>query len=344
MSNEILKTYLNAFADIQGMNPLRRVLKETELPSGRSWEEIEEALKPVAQQAIEPLRDLYEELRLFGRKHVYLLGNDSDLHKALLDVNSSVPQSEFSKSYPLPVSTNEKISLPVLSHIADLGDFRHFVFNSHREVVRREDLDSKWIKEDAPEDIRQAREIHVVHRKFEQAFDVIAVPKDLSRSIEIRVDLFNYNTDPRYEEILFNLRYKMRELAGATKVIDLVNLFPAIEKIYDDNKEGRISELAFMCPSSARRREVLMMKKADDDLREEVYHVAGKGAVGTIQIYRLAVDWWADDQNNQLHDAHLLLPGTLKMLNSTELYEARVPRMVRRREYEWIISRLHRHV
>lgn len=126
-----------------------------------------------------------------------------------------------------------------------------------------------------------------------------------------------------------------------------INLAPAMLPIYQAKREGRIVELSFMCPTAARRREV-MTAKGGEDLRNETYHKSGIRAIGgNIQIFRTAVEWYADDDNEPLTDARLLLPGTIGLLNPDNpsvLYEARIPHITGRLEYDFMLKRLSHYV
>ena len=75
----------------------------------------------------------------------------------------------------------------------------------------------------------------------------------------------------------------------------------------------------------------------DDGVRHELIG-------GALEIYRMAIEWSADDDNEPLDNAHVVFAGGLAILKGEPLFEVRVPHMAGRREHEFILTRLKEYV
>jgi hypothetical protein len=338
---------LDALQHLSAYRHLQTYLRANAMNSGVSWSDLRAAVRAAWSPVVEDdLLALVEELRLHGRKHVFLYRPSTEGLAALRDLAPQVDDT-FSV-FPLLTPDLDPTSHR-LTAVRQTETHRLLVFCSHRIVRHEEPLDRQYLAEDAPEEIVNADEIKYIRRKREEAVEVVAIPLDDSGVVQIRVDLFRNSAEPSHADAAKAVRRELRRLLGlaadALAFVSPVNLAPAMESIYSDDDEGRVYELAFQCSTDARRREV--MQKHDEDLRDESYHVAGMAAVGeAIDIYRLGVHWVADDVGNQLKDAFLQLPGSLALLKAEApaLYEARVPRTVREREYNYMMARLAEHV
>jgi len=332
---------INHLQDIQAWKPLRRLLKEKELPTGGSWSDLRSALAATGKDTVDILVQLYEQLRLCGRKHVYFFMMPDPDRENMLRADVQVEQSPFVAVYPFPAEGDEFLG-PRLTKIIEDDKAKYFVFCSHRRLDAQIPLEVKYLRDDAPESIRSSR-IRIFQRQRKQACDIVVVPKQAGSFIEIRIDNFDCSTEPKYTEALFQLKLAVNKLFG-DKTFNVhatpVNLQPVMDAIYSDPDEGKITELEFISPSGSYKKESLRMKNPEDDLRVEAFHLAGKTAVKTIGIFRLGVIWYQDDGGKELEAAELLLPGTVRTLDDHLLYEARITHMTTQSDYAWIIRRM----
>ena len=352
--NEIIETLRR----LAGYRHLQSYLRERGLGSGTSWDDLRAAVGAAWDDEVQAdLSLLVEDLRLHGRNHVFLYKASTAGLAALRDLELPA-ESPFSE-FPLLTPDIEPQRRHHLTAVKETETHKLYVFCSHRIVRNEEVLDKAFLDQDAPEEVLNAEEIKYVSREPVEAVDVVAVPLDDDGLVEIRIDLMHKATDPTYKDVGTALRREMVSALGIATGTEAfgspVDLAPAMAVIYsagggeDDDgggaNGGRIYEMAFQCGTDVRRREV--MQRYDEDLRDEDYHVAGMEAIGeAIEIYRLGVHWQRDDHGDELHDAFLLLPGTLALLKieSPALYEVRVPRSVRHREYRFMMDKLAAHV
>lgn len=349
MESRMPSPTFNALRSMGAINPVRRALRNADLPTARSWSDLEAKLREVWSDEVDgALAEVLGELRLHGRKHIFLHDLNDETRGALLACAPSADQ-RYASVFPIEpaIPKDEAPKLPVLAKIIDEPGRRLFIMTSSREVRREEELEARFLAEDAPEEIRHADEITYVVKMREFAVDVVVVPREHGL-LEVRVDLFHHATDPSQTDthgaLIHMVHGFARDTGLATPEIGIRDLKSAITSMYNDDTEGRVVELAFTCPTDARRREVLHAKGAAD-LRTESFHAAGVLAInGNIDIYRIAVDWNTDAAGELLHDARLLLPGTLGLLRpASVLNEARIPRLVGRLEYEHMLARLLEH-
>lgn len=80
-----------------------------------------------------------------------------------------------------------------------------------------------------------------------------------------------------------------------------IDLFDAVQRIYEDSKAGRIAELHFECGSGATRIERLRRRGRELDLRKEAYHRAGVNA-DDIDPYYVATAWPHDAPDDEEDD------------------------------------------
>lgn len=331
---------LSSMQEIQAWVPLRRLLKDKSLPTGGSWEDIRAALTGAEASTIDLLVELYTELRIYGRKHVYLFSIPEDVRQVLLTQTPPTPESNFASDFPFPAKADGFVG-PTLTRIMDSEDERCLIFCSHRWIDTQYPLEAKYLKDDVPEAIRSSR-IKVMHRARQQAYDVVVVPKTPDTLVEIRIDNFDCVTEPKFPESLYQIRSVFNDLYNNKIYASMVpvNIHKAMDAIYSDPTEGKITEIEFMSPSGSYKKESLRMKREDDDLRVEAFHRAGKNAVGTIGIFRLGVTWTTDTDGTELLGASLLLPGTIRTLEDPVLFEARIPLVASAKAYRRILSRL----
>jgi len=325
---------------------------EREIPVGRSWDDqIKSLAKHWSDELEAQLIELYEELRLYGRKHIFLHKRATGLAKLVDALKGLSPSAAAGKQFPFPPKDGDGVvgGTPKLVAVREYDEKLLFVFFSMRRLRHEIPFNHAWLKQDTPEHVRNS-EILVTEEVREAAFDVVAVPMKKGL-IEVRVDHFNAVTEPRPDVALKNVLKAFAKLttdAGITEEIlgNPVNVAPAIAALYAAKKEGNVVQLKFMCSTQAKRSETMMAHKGQD-LRVEAYHKHGVKALGTpIQIYSIALEWFFDGDDEPLDNAHLLLPGTKSMIgdNARPLYEVRVPKLTGRLEHDFMLKRLSEYV
>lgn len=122
-----------------------------------------------------------------------------------------------------------------------------------------------------------------------QAMDIVWVPKKTG-PIEIRVDFPpGFPADSCVSAINY-IKTKFCDTFSIDFSDESIDVFSLIKKIYDDQNEGQVVELAFGTTTKSHKHEKMRGKNLC--LRRELYHQAGKRALKTdIEPHRLAIRW-----------------------------------------------------
>lgn len=332
---------VEALISLGAFNPVRR-LARAEGIAARSWDELRGKLQTHWSESLASnLVELYVDLSLHGRKVVHLYRLSTRDRGALLERFPNTASNAGSQSLILQHQGDR----PRLARITDTPSARVLIFTSVRKVKSEERIDPRLLK--LPEGLRIPDEVRFINYKDEPATDVVVISKTLSM-MEIRIHQSQENKMyPSAEEVrsdLLNEIYSSDWSFGRGAAIDV---FPAVSSIYDTPSEGRVTKLCFICSSSAKRRETLQLKDSEVDLRTEEYHKAGMAKIkrSSIEIFGLAVHWPKDEDGNDLHDARLEFPGSLRNLERKEpLYAISFPYMMGAVEYNFMMGRVRQHV
>lgn len=291
---------INAMRNRCSWPNLREALRKVNLPAGTGWAELgsvaddKQGNGPKLRQF---LWDYFQEHIIAGERYVQLYDLPDDTKTILLNTLRSAiaPNSEFSKSYPVPLSSTAMLAAPsdpTLVEVRHLGnDDYALVYCSVRSYDDRE----KYRYDQLPSQVKQTYkgidELITVRKVYFQAYDVAIVRPGLSR-IEICIDqpskgIGNFSTTVlRVFGALCNNIPALRKAYESQPY----NVFPAIAGIYFQKNEGTVRFLSFRTLTGSRKHEKMI--KSDDDLRSEKFHHAGAKAVDNkLKPYALTVDW-----------------------------------------------------
>ncbi|MBP0588701.1 hypothetical protein J8I87_03005 [Paraburkholderia sp. LEh10] len=267
------------------------------------------------------LQEFYMAQLLAGDRVVTFFEPHPDFKGRIYDLarKAVAPVSPVSKSFPsLIPEARVKSDVPGVPTFA--GSVKHpdgriaLFFLSGRYVEERD----KYKRDEVSAAVRDAfqdyDEFIAIKLRFKQCMDSIVVSPDCS--VQIRLDLPTL-TNMDYAEIcaktlLQHFHAHFSGPKGEPILGERQNLFRAIDKIYQKKGLGRVSELGFETPTDSVK--VEKMRDKTSDLREELYHKAGKAGLGglaEIVPYRLAVRF-----PSTVHGAmvELMLPGSFREL------------------------------
>lgn len=176
----------------------------------------------------------------------------------------------------------------------------------------------KYKRDEVAAAVREAFEDYdefiAIKLRFRQCMDSVIVHPD--GGVQMRLDLPSLTNVDYAEYCAQTLREKFHGdfpgPSGAPLLGDRRNLFKAIGSIYRKAGVGRVSELGFETPTDSVK--VEKMRNKTSDLREELYHKAGKvGLKNLAEIvpYRLSVRF---DPSFGKHPVELSLPGSFREL------------------------------
>jgi hypothetical protein len=249
-----------------------------------------------------------------------------------------------SKLYPCMI-TSDKIDSESaamdLVQVTKTDDGIGVVLSSIVSLKTREEIEFSSF--DNPELMREKYdEVIGVKIKKVQVLSIVWVPHHRS-TLEIRVDYPRGMTEVLahgfHSQIKQNFNNWTKVQLGSP-----VNLFPAVRRFYDDNKEGIVTEITFATTTAAIKNERMMRRTNQLDQRQELYHLKGKEGLGTeIALYRITVEW-AFVEDKIMYAPSLTLaasgPGGAGQGHDPIISGALIEGCIRTSDYETLIERL----
>ncbi len=302
MSLELL---LNSLRDRVPFPTMSAILKLSDLPVSRGAKNtVDRILKEVSEgkkdysSELEKLNDFYSDHLLICEKAVQLFPVDRERINKIIKLlkTHKIEKSDFRDSYPFPLSedklraTNSELSLV---KIVESDENLNLIFCSKRFFTERIEINTFDLSPATKKELDTYDELFGIKNYFRQFFDVVVLWKHKPH-IEVRVDVarnISFQDRKKYTlEIAGQFNNLIERLLGIPSVLKApVNFFPLIKKLYDKKGEGKVGELAFTTTQGSIKFE--RMRLGSVDLRDEIYHKAGKAAVKDIDPYRLAILW-----------------------------------------------------
>lgn len=214
------------------------------------------------------------------------------------------------------------------------------VYSSVLWVTTREEIAFNEFED--PTDMRKRyQEIVGLARRPVQMFHVVWMPHHRD-FLEIRVD----HPKGIQPEVVHGIHSTIKAMVNKWSVVTLdksVNLFPAVRPFYDDATEGTVTHMTFQTTTGGIKDEKMPRRRLDADQRKEPYHVAGKGAVDAIAIYKITVEW-GFREDNLIYQPSILLaasgPSGKGEGSNPIITGALIKDCVRAADYEFVIDRL----
>jgi len=330
----------------------RTILKSLALEPGQGWQR---TIKKFADDSLPELEgqllDKIEEHNLCGEKFTKIYEIEQEEHRLAQEwiAEQVVPESQFASAYPLtlpPDEIGEIGASPQLVSVVRNTDGVGAVFAQAIRLTTREIIELSDFVDD-PSDIEdQYDEIVGLKYRTVQLFSVAWVPHD-RHSIEIRTDI----PDGMSMDVAHAVQSQIRTKLNDSEIIQLgrpIDLFPLLEAIYEDGRDGIVVELGFSTTSASVKNE--KMRRAGLDLRTEPYHLAGKKGLGTpIEPFRLYVRW-----SIPMGDLRLLpelgLVGTARgrstvgQPGAVGISGAVIRNCMGRADFEHVVSRIRHHL
>ena len=354
-------------------SPARAIIATTSIHTSRGWTDtINAANRDSYSDAI--WKAAYKKLSNLARLHTYVGNkrvmffdlreqNDDDRARILKwaregathDLAGVVRERPF-EILDAPTSNEElepfKAPPPKLI-AADYSDEKLYLqFFSTRSYTFREPLDISQMTASQQQVFAEYEELIGVRTRSIPCFDT-AVIDTASELVEIRVDFQPGVTEDK--EISPSSRVIGELNRIGTKFIDqgvvgagLVNLHPAINPMYLDEKCGRVTALGFVATgkdSSSNNRGQLHRSRTRD-FRKDDFHVGGKLHVQRIDPYAIGITW---SQKDPKSDLELEIKGNARAIYSGKLgavTEAEIVGCLDLADYDFVtdqvLSRLNR--
>ncbi len=192
--------------------------------------------------------------------------------------------------------------------------FRYF---TSRSYIIREEIDLTQLDEDRRAALKRFDSVIGIKTEWMPCFDVVVV--DLAQDrIEIRVDAaMSGRNDAQSLAAARVLEHfnalVFREITLQPGGLGLINFYRAVSNFYGDSAAGRVSMLGFVATSTdtSSNNKGQILRKPDQDLRKDRFHVGGAKSVQSITPYTIGVTWEAPSKIQRIT---LELPGSVRLV------------------------------
>lgn len=313
-----LHMYLLAMEKRMSWTLGRAILHQADISAGHGWESTRKKLereKFTTDQMESVSENCFSHI-LCSDKAVTLIKCQAPKRQALAKALRAEITNDFSsrilKKF-LDSNISRAIYKPQLLAVEEKEDAVYAVYHSTRIQEVREQLDQSDFEDNqAKEIIGDFSEVVGIKRSLSRAFEVIVIPNDTKRDIELRMDLSGAPVDQSAKSRLLVENDLESKSPGFNE--GYANLFPAIHKLYDDKKAGRVVDMSCLVPTGSAKNE--KMRRKGTCLRDEPFHVGGVNAVdGKIEPYSIALAWKVE--NSKMPSRELQIHGSIRNLHST---------------------------
>lgn len=210
------------------------------------------------------------------------------------------------------------------------GGKLYLQYFSTRAYTHREPLDISKMTASQQKAFAEYDELIGVRTRSVPCFDTAVIDTN-TELIQIRVDFQPGMTEdkatPAFSQVVGELNRAAEKFVGHGAVgAGLMNLHPAINPLYLDEKCGRVTALGFVATgkeSSSNNRGQLHRNKTKD-FRKDAFHVGGKLHVDRIDPYAIGITWATKPPKAELNleirgNARAIYTGKLGGVNEAEI-------------------------
>lgn len=321
----------------------RALISETGIHVSRGWRETLSRARedvhsdPVWNRAFSLLSGAALNHTYVGNKHVHIFdlreqNPDSKQRvidwvkgKAIADLQPILKQRPFGiLGAPTKKDQLEPFQAkpPQLIDAALAGDKLYLQFFTTRSYFMREELDISKMGVAQAKAFAEYEELIGVKTRQVPCFDTVVV--DVTRElVEFRTDFQPGMTEdkkvPPYVLVMNVLNEMANKHIGHIAVgAGLMNFYPAIDKMYLDQKCGRVTALGFVATSenTSSNNHGQIHRRRSQDFRKDHFHVGGKKSVNAVEPYAIGITW---DQPGQKSNLELELKGSVRAIYSGSL-------------------------
>ncbi len=253
-------------------------LKIAQKPHGRSWDDTFK--RNSAEQAF--FVDLLTDVLCFSQKTIFVYGVETTSFAPLdaLDCPQSGVIQALKNRYPTYQLFDRKVG----------GRFSAYTFVRTRRAQETHFLTQTDLTKDAQQKFYTPDSVIRLNAKIQvTVFDSIIYDYE-SKRLFVAIDNARFSFEESAFDMQSELTHEIAKIIPSLSSLKLMDFYPAIEQMYQNDTEGLVHRLAFECNTGAVRDEKL--KQGQLDLRTEVYHTSGKAAIGgVIHPYKLGVTW-----------------------------------------------------
>ncbi|NKI76225.1 hypothetical protein Dpoa2040_003567 [Dickeya sp. CFBP 2040] len=288
-------------------------LKFSNLSSARGWEPLLEHYSEINSTDVnESVRGLYLSQLFFGQRTVYFsqisedehgdlsanIVNVCDVIKEIFNSSTHTNLSLYRNSYPLPISHDELQSVPLTNpcpvFLDETDEMLRIIFTYPRAYKERVIIDISEINlsDDGESQFSGFDEIIGVKSGRAQSFDCVQLDKNTG-VIQFQIDhsrnILKDEMDSAARRYRHMLMDGYRDMNNISIPMESINIHSKIDELYDSD-DGRIHNLEHATATGSVKTE--KMRKREDDLRDEQFHLAGLDAIdGDTNNFCITKQW-----------------------------------------------------
>ncbi len=307
---------------------LLNLLKDLEIPTARGKENIIQKLiesfesGEITDHKKEILLNAYYEAIQFGDKAIKFFPlTDEDISQIESDIeNLDLSQNEFAAAYPFLIPQSVLNDMDNAIHLCNVEiQSGVYTLTCVSKRFQKTKVELKARLEEYSEamtniNLENYNEIFGYRMEHHQCFDyvIIDVP---NRILQIHSDISNILIHS--DSLRDNFQSIIRKIDSDFSFANLNfsrphNLFNNIKRLYDDTSEGKVGELGFLTDTSSVKHS--KMRRGNNDLREELFHVGGSEKLLTRSMgwtaFKIALVYTTVESGN----IELFFPGNIRTL------------------------------
>lgn len=324
----------------------RSIMKTLGIDVGRGWANTIDKIS-TKKDVIDlgPLEDALVEHLMCGEKLTKLYPVGAEYRNRLVAHIGTQTTDDCAATNAFPLGMKDKDLAEAdgsfkLIQIASNSDGIGLMYSSVYKFAKTEEI--AFSEFEHPKEMkRRFTEVTGVKYERQELFHVIWLPHDRDY-LEVRVD---FPKGLRQDEV-HSFHSQLKKIVNGWSIVKLnepVDLFPAVRRFYEDQTDGHMFDITFATSTGAIKHERAFSKSGKRDQRKEAYHLAGKGAVADIAIYRISVEWpRVEGQVTFLPTITLAASAPSKGDGGGDpvITAVHVQKCARAGDYEWAIGRL----
>jgi len=247
-------------------------------------------------------------------------------NEALTDISTTLKRRPFGV---LEAPTTEatlaefKSQKPRLIEGRMIGERLHLQFFSVRTYIHRESISISEMTASQRRVFADYDELIGVKTRAVPCFDTVVVDFE-TELIQIRVDfkpgMIEDKETPAFQRTVGELnRIAAKHIGHLAASAGLMDLHPAINPLYNDDRCGRVTTLGFVATgkASSSNNQGQLHRNKTKDFRKDEFHSGGKSNVDRIDPYTIGVTWDARPPNGDLYleihgNARAIYKGSLR--------------------------------
>ena len=333
------------------------------LPTPLGWERMKTAVKQLdndaatVQRARDHLLELFVHHTRVGEKLIRTYGvknipNEAQFYHAVWQAPSKlqIASSEYRKAFPLSVTDGKVLKIlegqgPVLTAVFGIGDSMYFQFCSVRSFRQKVELAKTQFDQVNHDVLDQYAEVYGVLAKRQQCFDTVVVNRK-DKTVQLRLDAVDGISVEQQRGAVDAVSTAFDRMAsthfGYPPFSSApMNYHALLEKLYQATGEGSVFQLGFTAAAknSSSNNGAKLIRKLNQDLRTDKFHIGGKSGVNSIDPYNIGVTW---TRVGQVTHPKLIVPGSVRMIHRSPI---RFPELIVREclnddDFEFVSSKI----